>query len=73
MGTATDPEGCEYKDLAAAEQAALRSVRVLLSYDLTRTGELVLDHLIEITDPAGALLLVVPFEAGVKIRQKTSG
>jgi hypothetical protein len=67
FGFAEDEEGVELADLEAAKQHAIEGARSLRSADVAE-GELDLRGRIEITDAAGACVLVLPFRDALRIR-----
>jgi len=59
-GTATDEDGLDLTDLAAARVVAVKGARDILAAEV-RYGEIDLDWRIEITDESGAVALILPF------------
>lgn len=65
---ATDDDGQELPDLAAAREAAITGIRSILGGELAR-GKLDLRGEIRIRDDAGNALLSVPYSEAVAIRE----
>ena len=61
-----DEEGAELPDLESARANAVKTARELMGEDL-RSGELSLDHWIEVTDEAGEHALSLRFNEAVTI------
>ncbi|WP_114951482.1 DUF6894 family protein [Sphingosinicella terrae] len=66
FGYVEDEEGSELPDLEAARARAIDGVRSMLSEE-ARAGEIDLRGRIEVRDPAGALLLTIPFAEAVTV------
>ena len=67
IGHVPDEEGRDFDDLDAATEAALEGVRSVLAEEV-RGGALDLDGRIEIADPSGHILRVVPFAEAVEMK-----
>jgi len=66
---ATDPEGRELPDLAAAQANAVREVREMMS-ETVGEGRLDLRHYVQVRDEAGQTVAVVRFGDAVEIIYK---
>jgi hypothetical protein len=67
VGPLRDEEGHEYPDLESARQAALSSVRSILSEEVLK-GRLDLKGRIEVSDGDGAICAIVPFAEAISLR-----
>lgn len=65
---AIDEEGSAFADLAAAKEAAIRSIRALMSEHVMLGRPVDLSHRIEVTDADGKVLAVVPFRELITIK-----
>lgn len=61
-----DDEGQNLADLDAARLTAIHSARRIMGHEIW-SGRLPLNEVIEITDPTGRVLLIVPFKEAVQI------
>jgi hypothetical protein len=66
---ASDLEGMELADVAAAREAAIVNIRDLMVEDL-RLGHLVLHHRVEIADEGGRTLSVIHYRDAVTIEDQ---
>jgi uncharacterized protein DUF6894 len=64
---ALDDDGAEFTDLAAARAAAISGAREMMAARLVAGRPIALSHRIEITDPAGAVLTILPFGEAMAI------
>jgi hypothetical protein len=65
-GEAEDDEGLEAPSLAVAREKAVHGIRSLLAAEV-ENGSINLSGRIDIKDPAGAVLLTVPFSEALEV------
>lgn len=66
-GYAEDQEGQDLPDLESARAQAIDGIRSVISEE-ARRGMIDLTGLIEIADPDGNILLIVPFKEAISLR-----